>query len=96
MNKNELIDAIASSAELSKIAASRALEAVMSSITNALKSGDTVSMIGFGTFTVKHRAARTGRNPRTGDPIEIAACNVPAFKAGKTLKDAVQDVEQEA
>lgn len=89
MNKAELVDAIADSADLSKAAASRALDSVISSITDALKDGDQVSLVGFGTFTVKDRAARTGRNPQTGQPIEIAAAKVPGFKAGKALKDAV-------
>ena len=89
MNKAELVDAIADSADLPKAAASRALDAVINSITEALKTGEQVSLVGFGTFTVKARAARTGRNPRTGDPIEIAAAKVPGFKAGKALKDAV-------
>lgn len=89
MNKAELIDAIADSADLSKASASRALDAVIDSVTNALKAGDQVSLVGFGTFAVKDRAARTGRNPKTGEPIEIAASKVPGFKAGKALKDAV-------
>jgi len=89
VNKTELVDAIADSADLSKAAASRALDAVINSVTDALKDGDQVSLVGFGTFTVKDRAARTGRNPQTGQPIEIAAAKVPGFKAGKALKDAV-------
>lgn len=89
MNKAELVDVIADSADLSKAAASRALDAVIGSITDTLKSGDQVSLVGFGTFTVKDRAARTGRNPQTGEPIEIKAAKVPGFKAGKALKDAV-------
>ena len=89
MNKAELVDAIADSADLSKAAASRALDSVISSITDALKDGDQVALVGFGTFTVKDRAARTGRNPQTGEPLEIAAAKVPGFKAGKALKDAV-------
>jgi len=89
VNKAELVDAIADSADLSKASASRALDSVISSITDALKEGDQVSLVGFGTFTVKDRAARTGRNPQTGQPIEIAAAKVPGFKAGKALKDAV-------
>lgn len=89
MNKSELIDAIAASADISKAAAGRALDAVTDSIINALKSGDQVALVGFGTFQVKQRAARTGRNPQTGAPIEIAAANIPGFKAGKALKDAV-------
>mgnify|MGYP000739779786 CR=1 FL=1 len=89
MNKSELIDAIAESADLSKASAGRALDAVVDAITNALKSDDSVSLVGFGTFSVKERAARTGRNPQTGAPIEIAAAKIPSFKAGKALKDAV-------
>ena len=89
MNKGELIDAVATAANLSKADASRAVEAVLDSITGALKSGEQVSVVGFGTFGVKRRAARTGRNPRTGEAIQIAASKVPGFKAGKALKDAV-------
>ncbi|MBX2857651.1 MAG: DNA-binding protein HU-beta [Cellvibrionaceae bacterium] len=89
MNKSELIEAIAASADISKAAAGRALDAITDSITEALKSGDQVALVGFGTFLVKERAARTGRNPQTGDPIEIAAAKIPSFKAGKALKDAV-------
>lgn len=89
MNKSELIDAVAVSADLQKASATRAVEAVMESITNALKAGDTVSLVGFGTFTVKARPARTGRNPKTGETINIAATKVPGFKAGKGLKDEV-------
>ncbi|WP_323843939.1 HU family DNA-binding protein [Microbulbifer magnicolonia] len=89
MNKSELIEAIAASADIPKAAAGRALDAMVESITNALKQGDQVALVGFGTFAVKERAARTGRNPRTGDPIEIAAAKIPNFKAGKALKDAV-------
>lgn len=89
MNKSELIEAIAASADIPKAAAGRALDAMVDSITDALKKGDQVALVGFGTFAVKERAARTGRNPRTGDPIEIAAAKIPSFKAGKALKDAV-------
>lgn len=89
MNKSELIEAIAASADIPKAAAGRALDAMVDSITGALKKGDQVALVGFGTFAIKERAARTGRNPRTGDPIEIAAANIPSFKAGKALKDAV-------
>lgn len=88
MNKSELIDAIAASADLPKAAAGRALDAVVESITGALKKDDSVSLVGFGTFSVKARAARTGRNPQTGEPINIAAAKIPSFKAGKALKDA--------
>lgn len=89
MNKSELIDAIAASADLPKTAAGRALDAMIESITNALKEGDQVSLIGFGSFQVKDRAARDGRNPKTGEVIKIPAARVPSFKAGKALKDAV-------
>lgn len=89
MNKSELIEAIAASADIPKAAAGRALDAVIESIEGALKEGDQVALVGFGTFSVKERAARTGRNPQTGAPIEIAAAKIPSFKAGKALKDAV-------
>ncbi len=90
MNKSELIDAVASSADISKAAASRAVDAVVDSITDALKKDDQVTLVGFGTFVVRSRAARAGRNPQTGETIEIKAAKIPAFKAGKALKDAVQ------
>lgn len=89
MNKSELIEAIAASADLPKATASRALDATLGAISTALNNGDSVSLIGFGTFAVKERAARDGRNPKTGDTIKIAAAKVPGFKAGKGLKDAV-------
>ncbi|MFZ2301156.1 MAG: HU family DNA-binding protein [Gallionella sp.] len=89
MNKSDLVDAIAKTAELSKAAAGRALDATVESIKKALKKGDTVSLIGFGTFKVGKRAARNGRNPRTGATIKIKAAKVPKFSAGKGLKDAV-------
>ncbi|MFT7177983.1 MAG: DNA-binding protein HU-beta [Oceanospirillaceae bacterium] len=89
MNKSELIEAITAEADLSKAAAGRALDAVISAVTGALKDGESVSLVGFGTFSVKARAARTGRNPQTGAAIQIAAANIPSFKAGKALKDAV-------
>ena len=89
MNKSELIDAIAAKASLSKTDAGQALDAVIASVGEALKSGDTVTLVGFGTFSVKERAARTGRNPKTGVAIQIAASKVPGFKAGKGLKDIV-------
>ena len=89
MNKSELIDAIAADAGLSKADAGKALDATLSAVTGALKKGNTVSLVGFGTFQVKDRAARTGRNPQTGATIQIAAAKVPGFKAGKALKDAV-------
>jgi DNA-binding protein HU-beta len=89
MNKNELLDGMAANAELSKADAGRALEAFIKVIKKALKSGDTVSLVGFGTFSVRKRAARTGRNPQTGATLKIKASKNPAFKAGKALKDAV-------
>ncbi|HSS64808.1 MAG TPA: HU family DNA-binding protein [Gammaproteobacteria bacterium] len=89
MNKSELVDSIAAAAGLTKADAGRALDAFVKSVTRALKRGDTVSLVGFGTFSVRKRAARTGRNPRTGQAIRIAASKNPAFKAGKALKDAV-------
>ena len=90
MNKSELIDAVAQGADLSKADAGRALDAMTDSITKALKKGDTVSLIGFGTFSVKERAARTGRNPATGETIKIKASKTPSFKAGKGFKDAIK------
>jgi DNA-binding protein HU-beta len=87
VNKSELIDAIAASADIPKAVAGR--DAVIESVTGALKAGDSVVLVGFGTFAVKERAARTGRNPQTGKPIKIAAAKIPGFKAGKALKDAV-------
>ncbi|VAX07260.1 DNA-binding protein HU-beta [hydrothermal vent metagenome] len=89
MNKGELIEAMAEAADIPKAAAGRALDGMVEAITGALKNGDQVSLIGFGTFTVRDRAARTGRNPQTGATINIAASKNPAFKAGKALKDAV-------
>lgn len=89
MNKSELIDSIADSADLPKAAAGRALDAAIEAITSSLAKGDSVALVGFGTFAVKERAARTGRNPQTGQPIEIAAATLPSFKPGKALKDAV-------
>lgn len=89
MNKAELIDSVAESAELSKADAGRAIDAMVSAVTKALKKGDSVTLVGFGTFEVRKRGARTGRNPRTGETIKIKASKNPAFKAGKALKDAV-------
>lgn len=89
MNKSELIDAVADSADLSKADATKAVDAFSSTVTDALNQGDQVTLVGFGTFTVRERAARTGRNPRTGESIDIPASKVPGFKAGKALKDAV-------
>ena len=89
MNKGELIEAVSDSAGISRADATKAVDAVLDSVTRTLANGGSVSLVGFGTFSVKARAARTGRNPRTGEPIQIAASNVPGFKAGKALKDAV-------
>ena len=89
MNKSELVQAVAASSGLSKVDAGKAVDAVLETVTNALAKDDPVTLIGFGTFSVRDRAARTGRNPRTGKPIEIKATKVPAFKPGKALKDAV-------
>ena len=89
MNKSELIDAIAKAAGISKAAAGRSLDATTAAITKAMKKGDLVTLIGFGTFYVGKRAARSGRNPRTGAAIKISAANSPKFRAGKALKDAV-------
>ena len=89
MNKSELIDAISESAGLSKLDAGRALDGAMEAIKNALKEGDMVTLVGFGSFYTGERAARTGRNPRTGADIEIEAAKVPKFRPGKALKDAV-------
>ncbi len=89
MNKSELIDAIAKSADISKAAAGRALDATMDAVKKALKKGDMVSLVCFGTFYVGKRAARTGRNPRTGAELKIKAAKMPKFRAGKGLKDSV-------
>ncbi|HHQ4756357.1 TPA: nucleoid-associated protein HU-beta [Aeromonas hydrophila] len=89
MNKSQLIDKIADGADISKAAAGRALDAFIDAVGEALKEGDQVALVGFGTFAVRERAARSGRNPQTGATIEIAAGKVPAFKTGKALKDAV-------
>ena len=89
MNKGELIEAVVGSAGLSRADATKAVDAVLGSVTSTLAGGGRVSLVGFGTFSVKARAARMGRNPRTGEAIQIKASNVPGFKAGKALKDAV-------
>ena len=91
MNKQELIENIAASADITKAAAGRALDSMIDSITGSLKNGDSVVLVGFGTFSVRDRAARTGRNPQTGEEIQIAAARVPAFKAGKALKTSVNN-----
>lgn len=90
MNKAELIEAIVAKTEMSKKDADVALSAVVDAIKDALKAGEKVQLVGFGTFSVKERAARTGKNPATGATIEIPACKVPAFAAGKALKDSIQ------
>jgi len=89
MNKGELVEAVAAAAGLSRADAGKAVDATLDAVTKTLKNGGSVSLVGFGTFSVKSRAARMGRNPRTGQAIQIAASNVPGFKAGKGLKDAV-------
>jgi len=90
MNKADLVNHVAETAGLSKASAGEAVEAVLSGITGTLANGDAVSLVGFGTFSVVDRAARTARNPRTGAAIEVAASKAPKFKAGKALKDAVK------
>jgi len=90
MNKKELVAKIAEKSDLSKVQSKVVLEAVLSGITESLVEGDGVQLVGFGTFKLNHRNARTGRNPQTGEAIQIAAANVPAFVAGKALKDAVK------
>jgi DNA-binding protein HU-beta len=90
MNKTDLINAVAEASELSKKDATKAVDAVFDTILDALKDGDKVQLIGFGNFEVRERAARKGRNPQTGEEIEIPASKVPAFKPGKALKDAVK------
>ena len=89
MNKSELINSVASAADLSKADASRAVDGVIATVTQALQSGDQVTLVGFGTFLVRNREARVGRNPRTGETIQIKASKLLAFKAGKALKDAL-------
>ena len=89
MTKAELIDAVADDSDLTKASAARALDSAIENITNALRGGDSVTLVGIGTFTVRQREARMGRNPRTGEAIQIKASRVPGFKAGKALKDAL-------
>jgi len=89
VNKSEMIDMVAEAADISKAAAGRAVDAVFDGITGSLKGGDSVTLVGFGTFSISDRAARSGRNPRTGETIQIKASRMPKFKAGKALKDAV-------
>lgn len=90
MNKAELIDAVAESADISKAAAGRAIDGMTAAVTKALKKDDSVTLVGFGTFSVRERAARKGRNPQTGEEINIKAAKLPVFKAGKTLKDTIK------
>jgi DNA-binding protein HU-beta len=90
MNKSDLIDAVADAADISKMSATRTVDAVISAIGEALKAGDTVTLAGFGSFQAKVRPARTGRNPKTGEAIAIAESKVPAFKSGKALKDLLK------
>ena len=89
MNKSELIYAVANAADMTKADATKAVDAFIGVVTNALKEDDQVTLVGFGTFLVRQREARSGRNPRTGETIQIKASKVPSFKAGKALKDAV-------
>ena len=89
MNKSEVVDAIVDEADISKAAAGRALDAVLGAVRSSLQEGESVSLVGFGTFLVRNRPARSGRNPRTGETVQIAAAKVPAFKPGKALKDAL-------
>jgi DNA-binding protein HU-beta len=89
MNKNDFVNAIADACDMTKADAGRAVDAFTDVVRKALKKGDTVALVGFGTFSVRKRAARTGRNPRTNETIKIKASKVPAFKAGKALKDAL-------
>lgn len=89
MNKSELIDYIATSADISKSSAARALEATLKAVENALKQGDEVALVGFGTFSAAQREERAGRNPKTGETITIEAARIPKFRPGKALKDAL-------
>lgn len=89
MNKTELIEHIADKSDISKAAAARALTSIIDAVKKTLKKGDSVTLVGFGTFSVSKRAARTGRNPRTGAALKIKAAKVPRFKPGKALKDAL-------
>jgi len=89
LNKNDLIDAVASQTDLSKTDSAKAVDSIFDSVTSAMQGGGEVRLVGFGTFSVSHRKATTGRNPRTGEAIQISARNAPKFKAGKALKQAV-------
>lgn len=95
MNRAELIELIAEKAELTKASASRALDALLEGVSGSLKNGDPVVLVNFGTFVVKQRAAREGRNPQTGQKIKINAAKIVGFKAGKALKEAVKDEERQ-
>ena len=95
MNRSELIELISEKAELTKAAAAKALDAVLDGVTISLKEGDPVVLVNFGTFVIKHRAAREGRNPQTGQKINIKAAKIVGFKAGKALKEAVKETEKE-
>lgn len=89
MNKTELVEKVAEEADISKSAAARALDAALDAVTQSLRDGEPVVLVGFGTFLVRERSARTGRNPQTGEPVEIAASKAAAFKPGKALRDAL-------
>jgi DNA-binding protein HU-beta len=89
MNKSELTDAVANAADLPKASAARAVDAMIDAVAAALKDGDQISIVGFGTFMVRERGARSGRNPRTGETIDIKASKIPWFRPGKALKDAI-------
>ena len=89
MNKTELIEEIAKSADITKASATRALDAMIEAVTETLKKNDSVTLVGFGTFMQRHRGARTGKNPQTGEPVTIKASNTVAFKPGKSLRDAI-------
>ena len=91
MHKSDLVDAVAHDRDMSKAQAARAVDSVLANVGDALGNGDSVSLVGFGTFSVRHRAAREGRNPQTGASMHIAASKVPGFKAGKGLKDKVKN-----
>ncbi|MDA8884947.1 HU family DNA-binding protein [Gammaproteobacteria bacterium] len=91
MNKSDLVDAVAQDGDMSKASAARAVDSVLANVGDTLGKGESVSLVGFGTFSVRHRAAREGRNPQTGASMHIAASKVPGFKAGKGLKDKVKN-----
>ncbi len=89
MNKAQLVDAVAAASDISKASAARAVDALLQAISDSLKQGEVVSITGFGNFSVRHRDARMARNPRTGESVHVPASKLPVFKAGKSLKDAV-------